>query len=49
MTTVDPDTLAVAPELLARINEGYGGRFALNCLVAQPGPVAVGDAVELLP
>jgi uncharacterized protein YcbX len=48
MTTLDPDTQAVSPSVLARINADYDGRFALNCRVAQPGEVAVGDPVELL-
>jgi uncharacterized protein YcbX len=46
--TIDPDTLAVSPGILARINAEFDSRYALNCWVAEPGPVAVGDAVELL-
>jgi len=49
MTTIDPDTLAVSPDVLGRINAEHDGRFALNCHVAEPGPVALGDPVELLP
>lgn len=48
MPTIDPDTLAVTPSILARINAEHDGRFALNCRVLEPGPVAVGDPVELL-
>ncbi|ADB52208.1 MOSC domain containing protein [Conexibacter woesei DSM 14684] len=48
MTTIDPDTFAVTPDVLRRINSRYAGRFALNCWVAQPGEVAVGDPVELI-
>jgi len=48
MTTVDPDTLAVSPDVLRRINEDHDGRFALNCRVVERGQVAVGDRVELL-
>lgn len=48
MPTIDPDTLAVTPSILGRINADYGGRFALNCWVLEPGGVAVGDRVELL-
>jgi uncharacterized protein len=48
MTTIDPDTLAVDPGVLRRIAGGFDGRFALNCRVARPGAVAVGDPVELL-
>jgi uncharacterized protein len=48
MTTIDPDTLALDPSVLTTINADHGGRFALNAHVAEPGAVAVGDAVELL-
>lgn len=48
MTTIDPDTFAVSPDVLRRINSRYAGRFALNCWVAEPGEVAVGDPVELV-
>jgi uncharacterized protein YcbX len=48
MTTLDPDTQAVTPDVLRRINADYDGRFALNCWVAEPGEVAVGDRVELV-
>lgn len=48
VTTIDPDTLAVSPGVLRRINDDFGSRFALNCRIAEPGAVAVGDPVELL-
>lgn len=48
MTTIDPDDMSVAPQVLRRINDEFDGRFALNCWIAQPGAVAVGDPVELL-
>jgi MOSC domain-containing protein len=48
MTTIDPETLTVAPDVLAAINARYEQRFALNCHVAREGAVAVGDPVELL-
>lgn len=48
MTTLDPDTQAVSPDVLRRINADYDGRFALNCWVAEAGEVAVGDPVELV-
>ncbi|MCW2952725.1 MAG: domain containing protein [Conexibacter sp.] len=48
MTTIDPDTLAVDADVLRRINRDYDKRYALNCWVAEPGPVALGDPVELL-
>ncbi|MBB4664730.1 hypothetical protein BDZ31_004345 [Conexibacter arvalis] len=48
MTTIDPDTFGVSPQVLRRINDEFDGRFALNCWVARAGTVAVGDRVELL-
>ena len=48
MTTLDPDTQAVSPDVLRTINRDHDGRFALNCWVLEPGEVAVGDPVELL-
>ncbi len=48
MTTIDPDTFGVAPDVLRRINADHDGRFALNCWVAQPGTIRVGDPVELI-
>lgn len=48
MTTLDPDTQAVSPDVLRTINRDYDGLFALNCWVLEPGEAAVGDAVELL-
>jgi uncharacterized protein len=47
MTTIDPDTLEQDPGVLRRINERFEGRIALNCTVARPGRVAVGDPVQL--
>jgi MOSC domain-containing protein YiiM len=47
MTTVDPDTLAVDPEVLRDIGRRFGGRLALNAEVLRPGYVAVGDEVTL--
>jgi uncharacterized protein YcbX len=48
MTTIDPDTQELDPDVLRRINSEYGTLFALNCNVARPGRIAVGDAVELV-
>src|SRR5574342_648189 len=45
MTTFDPDTLAQDTGVLRRINAEFGGRLALNCRVAHPGTIAVGDVV----
>lgn len=47
MTTVDPDTLVVDPEVLRDIGRRFGGRLALNAEVLRPGDVAVGDEVTL--
>jgi uncharacterized protein YcbX len=48
MTTIDPDTQEVDPGVLRRINDEYAQLFALNCEVASPGRIALGDPVELL-
>jgi len=47
MTTVDPDTLAVDPEVLRDIGRRFGGRLALNAEVRRGGSLAVGDRVAL--
>jgi uncharacterized protein YcbX len=49
MTTYDPDTQAQDRAVLERIVRDFGGRMALDCAVIEPGPIAVGDAVELVP
>ena len=48
MTTIDPDTQELDPGVLRRINAEYDSLFALNCEVARPGRIAVGDPVELV-
>ncbi|MEO8362666.1 MAG: MOSC domain-containing protein [Vicinamibacteria bacterium] len=48
MTTVDPDTLAVDPNVLKDIGRRFGGRLALNAEVLKPGRVSVGDEVRLV-
>src|SRR3954451_18500427 len=48
MTTIDPDTLEQDPDILQRINSDYHELFALNCNVAQPGRISVGDEVRLV-
>jgi hypothetical protein len=48
MTTVDPDTLVLDPEVLRDIGRRFGGRLALNAEVLHPGTVRVGDAVTLV-
>jgi uncharacterized protein YcbX len=45
MTTVDPETLAVDPEVLKDIGRRFNGRLALNAEVLVPGAIAIGDLV----
>jgi hypothetical protein len=49
MTTVDPDSLDVDPEVLRDIGRRFGGRLALNAAVLQGGRVAVGDEARVGP
>lgn len=48
MTTFDPDTLEQNTSVLRRINHEFGGRLGLNCHVAHPGTITVGDPVEFV-
>jgi hypothetical protein len=48
MTTFDPDTQEQDVEVFYDILRRFAGRFALNAIVEQAGPLAVGDPVELL-
>jgi uncharacterized protein YcbX len=48
MTTVDPDTLAVNPEILRDIVRRFDGQLALNADVIRGGTIHVGDPVELV-
>ncbi len=48
MTTWDPDDQKQDPGVLRDIVRRFGGRLCLNAAVLEPGPVAVGDPVELL-
>jgi uncharacterized protein YcbX len=48
VTTFDPDTIEQDPGVLRMINEDFGGLAALNCNIARPGRIAVGDPVELI-
>jgi uncharacterized protein len=48
MTTVDPDTLQVNPEVLRDIVRRFGGRLALNADVVRTGTIRVGDPVRLV-
>jgi hypothetical protein len=47
MTTVDPDTLAVDPQVLKDIGRRFGGRLALDADVTCGGTVRVNDEVVL--
>jgi uncharacterized protein YcbX len=47
MTTVDPDSLDVDPEVLKDIGRRFNGRLALNAEVLAPGAIASGDAARL--
>src|SRR5688572_15258287 len=47
MTTFDPDTAEQDTEVLLRIHRELDGSFALDCEVIQPGPIHVGDLIEL--
>lgn len=49
MTTVDPDTLDITPDVLREIVRRFGGRLALNAEVIRPGTIRVGDPVTLIP
>src|SRR5688572_6955497 len=49
MTTVDPDTLAVDPEVLRDIVRRFGGKLALNAEVVRAGSIRIGDPVRLVP
>lgn len=48
MTTVDPDTLQVDPEVLRDIVRRFGGQLALNADVVRGGTIRVGDPVRLV-
>ena len=48
MTTFDPDTLEQDPWVLRNVVWSFEGKVALDCWVAEPGTISVGDAVELV-
>jgi uncharacterized protein YcbX len=48
VTTFDPDTGAQNLDVLRRINRQFDGRVALDCWVARPGTIHVGDPVEVV-
>jgi MOSC domain-containing protein len=47
MTTIDPDTLQVNPEVLRDIVRRFDNQLALNADIIRGGIVQVGDPVEL--
>jgi uncharacterized protein YcbX len=47
MTTVDPETLVIDPQVLRDIGRRFGGRLALNAEVVRGGTIAVGDHIVL--
>ena len=48
MTTIDPDSLEVDPNVLRRINEEFGKLMGVLCEVVTPGELRVGDDVEFI-
>jgi hypothetical protein len=48
MTTVDPDTLLVSPEVLRDIVHRFGNQLALNADVVRAGTIRIGDPVRLV-
>ena len=48
ITTIDPDTTEVDPEVLRRTRLEAGGMMGVYCSVLQPGVVAVGDPVKIV-
>jgi uncharacterized protein len=48
VTTYQPDTIEQDVGVLLDIRRRFAGSIALNAWTARPGPVRVGDAVELL-
>jgi uncharacterized protein YcbX len=48
MTTVDPDTLEVNPDVLRDIVRRFDNRLALNADVVRAGTIRIGDPVRLV-
>ena len=48
MTTIDPDTLQVNPDVLRDIVRRFGNKLALNAEVMRGGTIRVGDPVALV-
>lgn len=47
MTTFDPDSQEQNTEVLKHIQRTFDGKLALNCLVLEAGPIAIGDEVTI--
>lgn len=47
VTTIDPDTIEVRPDVLRRVNDELDGIMGVYCEVEKPGTIAEGDVVEL--
>jgi MOSC domain-containing protein len=48
MTTIDPDTLQVNPEVLRDIVRRFDNQLALNADIVRGGRIRIGDPVELV-
>ncbi|MGI8874335.1 MAG: MOSC domain-containing protein [Egibacteraceae bacterium] len=48
VTTIDPDSGTQDLDVLRRIRDEFDGQLAVNAWVIRPGPVRVGDPVELV-
>jgi len=48
VTTIDPDSGEQDLDILRRINREFDGQLALDCWVARPGIIRVGDPVEVV-
>jgi uncharacterized protein YcbX len=48
MTTVDPDSLRVNPDVLREIVRRFGNKLALNAEVVRGGTIRVGDPVTIV-
>lgn len=48
MTTIDPDSLDLDPDVLRTINEEFGTRMGVLCEVVTAGELRMGDAVKVL-
>jgi uncharacterized protein YcbX len=46
ITTIDPDTIAIDPDVLRRTNEAFEGIMGVYCAVAETGTIAVADEVK---